>query len=276
MNITRTLAVALSAVTLASTSLAVLVVDRGLPTANLNNVSGANRSNVAWGDPQNPEQYIIGDDFSMPNPGSSADTWTITKVTTWAVAGAAGDANFFMGDRYQNVRLYMGLPGIGLVTSGSFIAGTNTVQNFDGVTITVTRDQYVGGLDYETTSGAFAQLWKVEFSGLNFVVNAGDTVNLGVSGTAYDQVNRTWFNHSSNAGLSGSTQDGSDNLMREFDLANLPDPGVAWDSNQAGIWDKSSDMNMMIEADYQAVPEPATMAIVGAGVAALLRTRRSK
>ncbi|MBK6722144.1 MAG: hypothetical protein IPG58_02350 [Acidobacteria bacterium] len=50
-----------------------LVFDRGLPTANLNNAAGANRSNVAWafdGD------YITGDDFSF---GTVGEKWLITK-----------------------------------------------------------------------------------------------------------------------------------------------------------------------------------------------------
>ncbi|HEY5082878.1 MAG TPA: hypothetical protein VII48_00025, partial [Rhizomicrobium sp.] len=42
----------------------VLVVDRGLPTDNLNDAAGANRSNVAWAD--DPVPYFYGDTFTLP------------------------------------------------------------------------------------------------------------------------------------------------------------------------------------------------------------------
>ena len=51
-----------------------LVFDRGLPTANLNNAAGANRSNVAWafdGD------YITGDDFSF---GTVGEKWLLSLI----------------------------------------------------------------------------------------------------------------------------------------------------------------------------------------------------
>lgn len=52
----------------------VTLVDRGLPTANLNNASGANRSNVAWVDGRYPTPHVLlGDTFqntsSMKKPG---------------------------------------------------------------------------------------------------------------------------------------------------------------------------------------------------------------
>ena len=39
-----------------------LVVDRGLPTANLNNAAGADRSNVAW---SNGNDWVSGDSFTV-------------------------------------------------------------------------------------------------------------------------------------------------------------------------------------------------------------------
>ncbi|MBK8560384.1 hypothetical protein [Candidatus Amarobacter glycogenicus] len=46
-----------------------LVFDRGLPTSNLNNTAGGDRSNVAWafGD-----GWITGDDFTV---GAAGETW---------------------------------------------------------------------------------------------------------------------------------------------------------------------------------------------------------
>jgi len=255
----------------ASSASAALVVDRGLPTANLNNVSGANRSNVAWGYAQNPEQYFTGDDFTLGATGDvNNPMWQVTKVTTWAVAGNNGDLNFFLGDRYENVRLFMGgLSGISQVSGGNFTLGQDQTDNAD---ITISRVTYANGEGYDSF-GNFAQLWKVEFSNLNLIVNPGELTQFGVTGTARDQVNRTWFNHASNAALSGSTQQGSDDLYRYHDLQDLVTGSGLDDSNGNG-WDKSSDINVLIEA--QAVPEPATMTLLGLGAASVIAKRRRR
>lgn len=44
-----------------------LVCDRGLPTANLNNAAGANRSNVAW---SFGNDWITGDDCTIGAAGA--------------------------------------------------------------------------------------------------------------------------------------------------------------------------------------------------------------
>ena len=43
----------------------VVVVNRGLPTADLNNAAGSNRSNVAWADITSSHFY--GDTFTLPD-----------------------------------------------------------------------------------------------------------------------------------------------------------------------------------------------------------------
>ncbi len=49
-----------------------LLVDRGLPTANLNDTAGSNRSNVAW---SFGTTDVTGDSFSV---GSAGETYVIT------------------------------------------------------------------------------------------------------------------------------------------------------------------------------------------------------
>ncbi|NEQ16861.1 MAG: hypothetical protein F6K44_25070, partial [Moorea sp. SIO3E2] len=59
-----------------SNAQAEMLFDRGLPTENLNNISGANRSNVRWAtDAQN--QGFFGDDFTIGNVG---DTFVIGTI----------------------------------------------------------------------------------------------------------------------------------------------------------------------------------------------------
>src|ERR1039458_6330459 len=61
----------------------VMVFDRGLPTANLNNAAGANRSNVAWGGyTPSGKYYAEGDTFNF---GTTGQTYTITDLRVWIV-----------------------------------------------------------------------------------------------------------------------------------------------------------------------------------------------
>ncbi len=251
---------------------AVLVIDRGLPTANLNNISGANRSNVSWGFGQNPEDYFTGDDFTLGSTGDANNPiWKVNKITTWATSGPNGDANFFLGDRYTNVRLYAGgLSGIGVISSGNFSIGQS---NTDNANITITKVTYQNGDGYQVPNNNYVQLWKVEFSNLNLIVNPGDLTQFGVTGAARDQNSgNTWFNHASNAALSGSTQDGSDDLYRYHTVNDLISGSGAWTSAGNG-WDKASDVNVLVDAE--AVPEPVTLVLAGA-LLPLLAKRRKK
>ena len=62
---------------------ATLLVDRGLPTANLNNAAGADRSNVAWAFTQytSSDYWIVGDTFQ----NTSSQTWSINSIRLWTV-----------------------------------------------------------------------------------------------------------------------------------------------------------------------------------------------
>jgi len=256
MTQTRLIRIVLCSLLLVGASLCsqAQLFDRGLPTANLNNAAGANRSNVAWGfgyeAGEGNNEWFTGDDFTLP-ANSPGKVWRVTKIRIWAVAGAAGDPGFKLGDRYYNVTLY-GSGGHGAVVpikSGDIAPGTNTAL-IPGTTtanpdITFTPVQYAGGLDYQTGSGAFAQIWQTDFVNLDWLVPGGRPIRFGVHGLVYDNVNRVWFNHASNAALSGSTQDGADDLMRDFYVHNLQSGDGTWDSDGYG-WDKSSDINVQV------------------------------
>ena len=54
-----------------------------------------------------------------------------------------------------------------------------------------------------------------------------------------------WFNHASNAELSGAPQDGADGAMLQFGAGGNFEGAV--DSNGNG-WDKSSDINVQVFA----------------------------
>lgn len=228
----------------------VMVVDRGLPVDNLNNAASSNRSNVSW---SYPPDWVTGDDFTI---GTAGDVWIVTKVRGWSTQGAPGGLE--LGDRFQSVTLYGGpIDSIHLpLTNGTFLYGTAITPLMSGnlelgsssnsnSNITHTRVQYAGGLDYQGYSGLYIQLWQHDFN-LAWVVNGGQKYGFSADGVLRTGVTYNWFNHASNAALSGSTQDGADGLYLGWYRLDM-----GWmyvnDSNGNG-WDKSSDINVQIFA----------------------------
>src|SRR3954469_20395335 len=102
-----------------------LVVDRGLPQANLNNISGTARSNVRWGW---HDHGFLGDDFTVGAPG---ERWVIDSIRTWVVPGTA-EFNFaHLGDFYKDVRLHFGSADLTPVSSAQLSAGSNETSSAD-------------------------------------------------------------------------------------------------------------------------------------------------
>ena len=77
-----------------------LLVDRGLPTANLNSPAGSPRSNTAVN--AGAPREFAGDDFQL---GNSLLGWNVSKISTWVVGGATDS---FLGDLYRSLSFYIG------------------------------------------------------------------------------------------------------------------------------------------------------------------------
>jgi len=225
--------------TLAGPSLGAVLVDRGLPTANLNNTAGGNRSNVAWAF---GATWATGDDFAV----SSASE--ISTIRVWSVGGST-----------SNLAMYL------------YNEATSAWTTYNNYTVTPTT--YSGGSTYQGSSGSYISIYQLDFA-VGITAAAGTKFDFAVLGDT--SVNT--FLHASNASLSGSTQEGSDNLFYSLDTTNLTGL-TGWescDSNQPGVWDKSSDINVQVLGTV--VPEPATCIVWslfgGIGVFAGWRRRR--
>lgn len=249
-----------------------LVFDRGLPDSNLNNISGGSRSNVAWGYGQNGANlFASGDDFTLAGTGDASNpVWQVDTIRMWITGGAPGDAKFNLAQRFTDAQLFLGIGGgpVSQVQSGNFIAGGNMLDNSN---IVITPVQYAGGEDYQGSSGAAIQIWQVDFTNLNLLINPGDLVEFYAFGNAVNPATGAWFNHASNAALSGTPQDGADDLYRAIQINDLTNTFSGIDSNGDG-WDKSSDINVQVFAT--AIPTPGAVALFGlAGLAAARRRR---
>jgi hypothetical protein len=220
-----------------------LLFDRGLPVADLNNAAGALRSNVSWAD---NFPLLVGDDFTLGGSGDYfVDTlrvWVVGADLPWTLwFGAAGG-------------LITQLPG----------SPTSTVTT------------YADASTYQGTSGNFTTIRQLDFS-LNQTLNGATTYRFFLGGPSGTYA----FLHSSNAALSGATEQGADNLMLEFNMAW---GSVSTFNSNGNGWDKSSDGNIQVFGNAvgfdpqaaDAVPEPATLALFGTGLALIARKLRSR
>ena len=234
---------AASVVGVAASSPSTPTLNRGLPTSNLNNAAGSSRSNVAW---SNGNDYVSGDDFSL---GTSGQKWIVSQIRTWNVGSTVGVP---FGNTFSNDTLYFGTGTIAPIATGTVAPGSNVDSNSN---ITHTPVTYADGSNYQGTSGSLLQIWQNDFKNLGLVINGGQKYYFAADGTTASSF---WFNHASNAALSGSPQQGADNkwiawAKSDLTTPNQCDSGAASGGVCDGGWDKSSDINVQIFASQVAM-----------------------
>jgi hypothetical protein len=219
-----------------------MVVNRGLPQVNLNNVSGESRSNVRL---SNDQDGFVGDDFTI---GAQGETWVIDAIRTWAVPSISVTSSKRLGDLYQDVRLYLGPAANALtpIASATLTSGSDDSENPD---ITISEITQNGAVPYDDF-GTNLRIWQIEFTNLHKVVKGGTRYGFGVLGMGrsvpgHEDKVQPWFNHGSNAPLSAVQQDGADGKLLVYDGGGKFVEAV--DLKGAG-WDKSSDVNVQVLA----------------------------
>lgn len=218
---------------------------------NLNNAAGSNRSNVGWGDLNGT---FYGDSFSIAGTGQAA----VSSIRTWITGGSATNIN----DLYSSLSLWLG--------------GTNLTNT--GYSFTATLVTYANSETYQGTFGSYRNLWQIDWNTSGLMLDTNTTYNFGVTGTTtatglaqlgYQDV---VFLHSSNAGLSGSPQEGANGLLNYY---NADGTFNSTYNSFGNGWDKSSDANIQVFG-MQPVPEPFTMAFAAAGLGVAVRRKLKK
>lgn len=231
---------------------AALLFDRGLPTANLNNAAGSNRSNTAWADQESydpgapgftDEYWLMGDDFSIKGSGQ----YRVTQLTVWSL-------------NKTGLSLWLGPEG-------------GTISQLSSVP-TATSVKYADSSTYQGSAGAYRDLYRLDFS-VNLVVDANQKYQFFLDGPWESMGANTWvgpFLHASNSALSVSSQAGADNFMLALYRYNASNVYVdTWNSAELN-WDKSSDANILVQG--APVPIPGALWLLGSGLLGLIGLRR--
>lgn len=219
-----------------------LVVDRGLPQANLNVASGDYRSNIRW---SLYDSGFVGDDFTV---GAAGESWVIDTIRVWTVPGVHAVNPEHLGDFYQDVRLYFGGEDSGLtpLVAGKLTPGSDQTSN---ASISISDPSASGAVSYEEF-GTNLRVWQIDFTQLNLAVQGGVKYRFGAWGLGRAVPNETgktyaWFSAASNAPLAVANQDGSDGQMLLFTSGGRFKS--AFRGKGAG-WDKESDVDVQVFA----------------------------
>jgi hypothetical protein len=217
-----------------------LLVDRGLPQANLNNASGDYRSNIRW---SSYEGGFLGDDFTV---GGLGESFVIDTIRVWTVPGVSAFDPDHLGDFYQDVRLYFGGSddSVTPVVTGLLKPGADQSSNPN---ILISDTAAAGTVPYDDF-GTYMRVWQIDFTQLNLAVQGGVKLRFAAWGLGRPAAHRAgktyaWFNAASNAELSSAKQEGADGAMLLFTSGG--EFRGEFNGKGAG-WDKTSDIDVQV------------------------------
>lgn len=230
-----------------------LVVDRGLPQANLNKPAGDYRSNIRW---SLYDGGLLGDDFTV---GATGESWVIDTIRVWTVPGVNKVDPEHLGDFYQDVRLYFGdtTGGLTPLVTGQLTAGSSQSTNPNILISDLTAS---GGPAYQDVKKDM-QIWQVDFTQLNLKVQGGEKYRFAAWGLGRfvpakasnvkprqlpkERKTYAWFSAAANSEYAAARQDGADGSLLEFTSGGKFE--TVFSGKGAG-WDKSSDINVQVFA----------------------------
>ncbi len=246
---------------LASTlSAAPVTFTRGLPNSSnvgtpyVNNAAGANRANTSWNEPGSG--FIFGDDFSF---GSAV---TLSSLTVWMTTNSLPGTP---ASEFSAIQLYLG-------------NATGTLSLVNVAPSTAPVQYQPDNANYQAPSGNFYAIYSLTFdlAGLGLVVPANTLWGFAIDGTPIG-IN-VFSTHASNAALtvaSGVTQQGADDSFRYYFQSGsdyVYSPPIC----DAGCSNFASDLNVLVQADDTAIPEPSTVFLTAAGILTLAGLRRRR
>jgi len=226
------------------------LVDRGLPTTNINSAAGANRANIRWAD--SDPSVFHGDTFVLP-----AGDWTIDRIRVWAIPSVPGYPYYNLGDHFSNIALYTGYASgnLGGACSTDLVPGSSNCINSR---VQITPVVYADGNGYERPGGGFDRVWQIDFKELSLNVTGGQSYGFAVYGTP--KIDRLWFSAASNAAASGWSGGAGDDSISALDVSSLitlgvtidfTDPLAAWLGRDAAGSVRGSDINVQVFAHRQ-------------------------
>jgi len=256
---------------------AATIIDRGLPDAGtVNNIAGVNRSNVNWAFPfTSPPPFLGGDSFVLPsNPAGYA----INSIMVWIVSAtdpSTAFSNFTLyGGDASNPAAFGIIPTLSSSLSRVYYPGVGNVNDTCRTGL---------GVSYQNQSANCEAIYSVNFS-LNLILGGGTTFNFAVGANSLlglcqaSTPGNCLALHASNAATSVTVQQGSNGKILVFDPTDFgpgtqgpaifdsaPCPVVG--SDICGGFDKSSDINVVVEGSL--VPEPSTYGLVLLSVGAM-------
>ena len=232
---------------MAQMSNARILFDRGLPSENINVEPDLERSNLRWRGGYRNESFY-GDDFTIGEPG---ERYIIDHIRTWAVLGYREEgptAPEAVGDWFSQLRLLGGEVSdtqLAMRASGELAVGGSSTSNPD-IIITQVRYPNAGSSKY-FNFGPTIPIWQIDFHNLNWLVEGGRRYNFSVQGMGRQfldtEYSHAWYNHASNAALSGTPQQGADNLMSAF--SDTGEFLYIVDAEE-DKWNKATDLNIQI------------------------------
>lgn len=256
----RALPLAIALATVSISSAGPIIFQRALPTTNLNNAAGVNRSNAGpiqgsfGGTP-----FTLGDDFILPGTGSIViDSISVFMITN-TLAGTPSS-------EFSQIRLFGGADNFPVPSPLTQLSQTYTA----------TKVQYNGATDFQSlSSSTLFSIYQLTFAGLGWTVQKNQYYDFAVNGTPIG--GNTFALSVSNDVLGGATNPGAPAWDGSFLFFQGNPLNLTAASNTGTLigFGKGADVNVIITSGVP-VPEPASFGMFAIGLGALVMRLRRK